>query len=131
VTLEVYIDIGHVEPTAVVLESIAQHKAEIKNAIVRVRISLPSVLEASLRDTEISKALRTAHYVTIAKEVRHEARLRLGEWASQKLTPVEALQKYLETKKVSTERQKVLLEYGEKLMWEVEQSMEENIEVGG
>lgn len=130
-TLEIYIDIGNAEPTVTVLEAIAQHEAEIKDAVVRVRISLPGALEASLRDTEISKALRMAHYVTIAKEVRHEVRLRLGEWASQKLTPVEALQKYLETKKVSAERQKALLEYGEKLMWELEQSTEANIEVGG
>jgi hypothetical protein len=46
------------------------------------------------------------------------------------LTPVEALKKYLETKKMAGERQKVLLEYGEKLMWEVEQRAGESVEVG-
>jgi len=113
------------------VETYAQHEAEIKNAIVRVQLSLPDILEASLRDAEINKVLRVAHCVTIAKEVRQEARLRLGDWTSQKLTPVEALKKYLETKKVLDERKRVLLEYGERLMWEAEQKVEENMEVGG
>lgn len=130
-TLDVYVDIGDVEPTTAVLKAIVQREAEIRDAVLRLHISLPGTLEASLRDVEINKALRMAHYVTIAKEVRQEARLRLGDWTNQKLTPAEALQKYLETKKVSAERQKVLLEYGERLMWEAEQRIEENIEVGG
>jgi len=129
-TLEIHMDMKDVDPTAAVLKAIAQHEAEIKNAIVRVQLSLPGALEASLRDAEINKALRMAHYVTIAKEVRQETRLRLGEWSSQELPPVEALKKYLETKKVSDERQKVLLEYGEKLMWEAEQRVGEGMEVG-
>jgi len=130
-TLEAYVNTGDVEPTATVLKAIAEHEAEIKDAIVRVQLSLPGTLEASLRDAEINKALREAHYVTIAKEVRQEARLRLGEWTSQKLTPVDALKKYLDTKKVSEERQKVLLEYGERLMWEAEQRRGDSMEVGG
>ena len=121
VTLQIYIDVGDVEPTAAVLKAIAQHENEIKNAIVRVQLSMPGVLETSLRDVEIYKALREAHYVTIAKEARQETCLRLGEWTSQKLAPFEALKRYLETKKVPDERQKVLLEYGEKLIWEAEQ----------
>jgi hypothetical protein len=54
----------------------------------------------------------------------------LGEWTSQQLTPTEALKKYLETKKVSDERQEVLLKYGERLIWEAEQRIGENMEVG-
>ena len=131
VTLEIYIDIGDVEPNTTVFKAIAQHEAEIKNAIVRVQLSLPGAVEASLRDAKISEVLRAAHYVTIAKEVRQEARLRLGEWTSHELTPVEALKKYLETKEVPDERKKVLLEYGGSLMWEAEQEVEESMEVGG
>ena len=130
VTLQIYIDIGDVEPTAAVLKAIAQHENEIKNAIVRVQLSMPGALETSLRDVEIYKALREAHYVTIAKEARQETCLRLGEWTSQKLAPFEALKRYLENKKVPDERQKVLLEYGEKLIWEAEQRIEESMEVG-
>lgn len=130
ITLQIYVDIGDVEPTAAVLKVIAQHENEIKNAIVRVQLSMPGVLETSLRDVEIYKALREAHYVTIAKEARQETCLRLGEWTSQKLAPFEALKRYLETKKIPDERQKVLLEYGEKLILEAEQRIEESMEVG-
>jgi exonuclease SbcD len=130
VTINVDIDNGDLEPTATVLKTIAQHETEIKDAVVRVRLSLPGALETLLRDAEIYKALKEAHYVTVAKEVRQEARLRLGEWTSQQLTPTEALKKYLETKKVSDERQEVLLKYGERLIWEAEQRIGENMEVG-
>lgn len=47
------------------------------------------------------------------------------------MTPVEALKKYSETKKVSDERQKVLPEYAERLIWDTEQRIGENMEVGG
>jgi len=128
-TLEIFVDNEDEDPTTAVLKALAQHEAETKNAIVRVQLSLPVALEASLRDAEINKALRMAHYVTIAKDVRQETRLRLGEWSSQKLTPIEALKKYLENKKVSDQRQKVLLAYGEKLTWEVEQRAGEGMEI--
>jgi hypothetical protein len=85
---------------------------------------LPAAVEASLREVEINKALKAAHCTVIAKEVRQEARLRMGELTSQRLSPVEALKRYLETKKVRDERQKVLLEYGEKLIWEAEKRTE-------
>jgi exonuclease SbcD len=129
-TVSVDVDIEDMDPTVAVLKAIARQQTKIENAVVRVQICLPAALEASLRGVEINKALKSAHYVTVAKEVRHEARLRLGEWSSQRLTPVEALKKYLDTKKVHNERQKVLIGYGEKLIWEVEQRMEERMEVG-
>ena len=129
-TLKVDIGAEDIEPAATVLRAITQQETEIKDAIVRVQLSLPSALESLLRDAEIYKALREAHYVTIARDVRQEARLRLGEWMSQKMTPTEALKKYLETKKVSDERQKVLLAYGEKLMWENEQMVAGSMEGG-
>lgn len=74
--------------------------------------------------------MRILHYVTVAKELRQEAHLRLGEWTSQKLTPTEALKKYLEIKEVPEECEKVLLDYGERLIWEAAQRVEENMEVG-
>jgi len=46
------------------------------------------------------------------------------------LAPVEELKKYLETKKVLDECQKVLFGYGESLIWEREQRIEEDMEVG-
>jgi exonuclease SbcD len=130
VTVKVDIDSGDIDPTATVLKTIAQHQTKIENAVVRVQLSLPGAVETLLRDAEINKALKVAHYVTIAKEVRQESRLRLGQWTSQELTPVEALRKYLEMKKVPEDRKKVLLEYGERLVLEAEQKIGESVEVG-
>ena len=76
---------------AVVLLAGRERQPEIKEAIVRIRLSIPKAAEALLRDAEIYKALREAYNVTIAKEVRQESRLRLSDWArSEELTPVEA-----------------------------------------
>ena len=69
-----------------------------------------------LRDNDIRNALAEAYYFTIAKDIRRETRLRLGKWTAEEITPLEALKVYLESKKVSPERAKVLLEYGEKLI---------------
>ena len=125
VTVTIDVAVEDEDPTGNVLKAINQQRAAIENAIVRVRICLPAALEASVRDIEINKALKEAHYAVVAKEVRQEARLRLGELATQGLSPIEALERYLETKKVRLERQKVLLEYGEKLIWQMEKRTKE------
>jgi hypothetical protein len=64
--------------------------------------------------------LKEAHYFAIAKEVRRETRVRLGEGAAEEITPAQALKAYLESKKVPAERAKVLLKYGERLIEEQE-----------
>ena len=115
-TVKVDVDADDLDPTTTVLEAITRHQVEMNEAVVRIQLSLPSALEASLRDAEIYKALKEAHHVTVGKEVRQETRPRLGDWASEDLTPVEALRIYLETKNIPRERQVVLLEYGERLI---------------
>jgi len=120
VTVTVDIAIEDADPTGTVLKAIAQRQAAIESAIVRVQITLPATLEASIREIEINKSLKSAHYAVVAKEVKQEARPRLGELTSQGMSPIEALKRYLENKKVRDERQKVLLEYGEKLIWQTE-----------
>jgi len=125
VTVTVDVAVEDEDPTGTVLNAINQQHEAIKNAIVRVRICLPAVVAASVRDIEISKALKEAHYAVVAKEIRQESRPRLGELATQGLSPIEALERYLETKKVRVERQKVLLEYGEKLIWQMEKRTKE------
>jgi len=117
-TVKIDVDADDTAPTATILEAIARRKSEIKGAIVRIQLSLPSTLEALLRDADIYKAVKEAHHVTIGKEVKQEARPRLGDWVSEELTPVEALRIYLETKNISKERQETLLEYGERLIRE-------------
>ncbi|TET42183.1 MAG: exonuclease SbcCD subunit D, partial [Dehalococcoidia bacterium] len=97
-TIKVNIDTPDDNPTFAVLEAIARRKSEIKDAIVRLQISLPQYLENSLKENEINQAVKEAQYVIFAKDVRSEARPRLGNWAAEGLTPLEALRAYLETK---------------------------------
>jgi exonuclease SbcD len=106
------------EPTAVVLKAIAEQQGKVKDAIVRLGISLPAGGEGELRDNDIKDALKDAHYLTIAKEIKRETRLRLGKWTAEEITPLDALKAYLESKKIAPERARLLLEYGGKLIQE-------------
>ncbi len=118
VTVGVKIEPDDIEPTAIVLRAIVEQQDSIKDAIVRLQVSLPAELEGQLRDGDIRNALKDAHYFTIAKEIRRETRVRLGEGTAEEITPTQALKAYLESKKVSAERANVLQEYGERLIEE-------------
>jgi len=115
-TVNVALDAEESNPTAAVLTAIAGQKDKARDAIVRLNISLPSSLEGQLRNNEIRDALKETHNFTIAAEIQRETRLRLGSRSAEEITPLEALKKYLESKEVSPERQKLLMEYGEKLI---------------
>jgi len=116
VTVSAKIEPDDIEPTSFVLKAIAKQQDAVKDAIVRLQLSLPSELEGQIRDSDIREALKEAHYFAIAKEIRRETRVRLGEGAAEEITPAQALKAYLESKKVSAERAKVLQEYGERLI---------------
>jgi len=115
-TINLSIEAHDTDPTAAVLRAISQHGNRVKDAIVRLQITLPAEIEGQLNDSEMRNALNSAHYFAIAREIRRETRPRLGTWTAEEITPVEALKFYLESKKVSPERTKLLLEYGEKLI---------------
>jgi len=106
------------DPTAKVLDALSHQKENIKNAIVRLNLDLPSQIEGQLRYREMQEALKDAHYFTIAREIRRETRIRLGNHSSEEITPLAALKAYLEAQKVPPERQKILMERGEKLLGE-------------
>jgi exonuclease SbcD len=115
-TINADIGLEEVDPTSAVLRAIAGQDKKVKDAIVRLQVSLPAEIEGQLRDSEIRGALKDAYYLTIAKDVKREARLRLGNFTVEEIQPLEALQKYLETQKLSPERARLLLEYGERLI---------------
>ena len=116
ITIDVALEEDNLDPTTAVLRTIAEQEDRMKDAIVRLNISLPSQLDSHLRDSEIRNALKDANYSTIARDIQREARLRLGNVTAEELTPLEALEKYLESKNTAPERKKILLEYGERLM---------------
>jgi len=117
-TINIGIEPQDPEPTSTVLRAIAEQEERVREAIVRLNISLPAETEGQLRDSDIMNRLKEAYYSAIAKDIRRETRLRLGKWAAEEIAPLDALKAYLESKKVSTERAKLLLEYGEKLIQE-------------
>jgi len=118
-TVNINIESEDTDPTSTVLNAIAKQQDKIRDAIVRLQVSLPAECQGQLRDNDIRNALKETHYFTIIKDIQREMRLRLGKWTAEELTPVEALKKYLETRKdLSQERAKLLLEYGEKLIRE-------------
>jgi exonuclease SbcD len=118
-TISVDIEAGDSDPTATVLKSIADKADEVKDAVVRLTISLPAELEGELRDGDIRDTLKESHYFTIARDIRRGSRLRLGGLAAEEISPLDALKTYLESKKgVSPERVRLLLEYGERLIQE-------------
>ena len=116
-TIGVTLEPEDLDPTATVLRAIAEQEDKVEEAIVRLDIALPAQIEGHLRDGDIRDALKEVHYFTIAREVQREVRLRLGNaTTAEEITPLDALKAYLESKKVSPERSKVLLEYGERLI---------------
>jgi exonuclease SbcD len=104
------------DPTNAVLASVAAQQEKIKDAVVRLNITMPSTLEGQLRDNEIRSALKDAHYLSVTRDVHRETRLRLGSRNVEEITPLAALQAWLETQKIPPERRKILLEYGKKLI---------------
>ena len=117
-TINIDIKSADTEPTATVLRAIAEQEERARDAIVRLNINLPAETEGQLRDNDIRNMLKETYYFTIAKDIQRESRLRLGKWTAEEILPLEALKAYLESKKVSPERAKLLLEYGEKLIQE-------------
>ena len=115
-TVDVALESEDLDPTATVLKTIAEQEDKVRDAIVRLNITLPVEIEGQLRDGDIRNVLKEAHYSTIAREIQREARLRLGKFTAEEITPIDALKAYLESKKVSAERTRVLLEYGERLI---------------
>lgn len=111
------------DPTGTVLRAIAERKAELSGAVVRLQVSLPATTAGQLRDSEIHNALNEADHLIITKDIRRETRLRLGSYTAEEITPVEALKAYLEQRKdLSPQRAKLLLQYGEKLIGEGSES---------
>jgi len=116
VTVNIDVAAGDADPTAAVLRAISSEENSIRDSIVRLDISLPAEIEGQLRDNDIRTALAEAHHFNIAKEVKRETRLRLGNYTAEELTPLDALKAYLESKKTPPQRTKILLEYGQKLI---------------
>ena len=116
VTVDVTVPVGDPDPTSAVVRGIA--RKDVVGAVVRVRVTLPSEVEAQLRDSDIRDALSEAHYIAaINRESPQEARrTRLDAESAKDLQPMEALRLYLESRGVEPERQEKMLRHAEQLV---------------
>jgi exonuclease SbcD len=121
-TIDVKLTAQDTDPTAVILAAISEQKEKVKDAIVRLQLTLPAEIEGFLKDSEIKNALKEAYFCTIARDIKRESRPRLGQFTVSEVTPIDALKIYLEQKKTSPERLKELMEYGQKLIEESNKS---------
>ena len=117
VTIDVKLTAGDEDPTATVIRTIDAH--DLKDTIVRLRITLPAELEALLLESRIRDALGQAHYVaSISKDVVDRVRTRIQDSNARGLSPKDALRLYLDTRNVPDDRAKVLMQYAEDLISE-------------
>ncbi|MDO8638969.1 MAG: hypothetical protein Q7R43_05310, partial [Candidatus Daviesbacteria bacterium] len=114
VQIDVDLKAQDTDPTKTVLTEIG--KQEIKDAIVKVTIAIPADLNKEMEMDKIKKALAEAFFVAgISKNVERKERQILEGEDVEKLTPLEALQKYFESKKYSPEKIKEFTKYAEQL----------------
>jgi exonuclease SbcD len=104
------------DPTAQILDAIERKR--IKGAVVRVLIRTTPDRDLLIRENEIRRALQDAFYIsTIVRDVIRPERIRLGDQADiAALTPVEALERYLQAKETPPERTALLMQYAESLL---------------
>lgn len=117
-TFNITLEPGDSNPTATVMKLLCEQEEGIRDSIVRLNVSLPVEMESQLRDADLRAALKEAHFASITHDTKREIRLRLGQLTAEELTPLDALQAYLESQKTGAERTKTLLEYGKRLISE-------------
>ena len=119
VTIDIKLTAGDEDPTASVIKAIDSH--DLKDAIVRLRITLPAELEALLLESRIRDTLKQAHYVaSISRDVVDRIRTRIQNSNARGLSPKDALRLYFDTRNVPDDLAKVLMQYAEDLIAERE-----------
>lgn len=104
------------DPTQIVLNEIS--KNEIAEKIVRLVINIPAECEGEIKMDLIKKALSPAHYIAgISRNIERKERLKIdGQEEVERLTPIQALEKYFEAKKVAPLKRKQLEKYAAQLL---------------
>ena len=82
-----------------------------------------SLIQGMIQEGEIRKALREAYFIAaVSQEIEQDQRSRIGSRSVESITPVEALQLYIESKKFPGERARILMEYGKRLIQQCSQT---------
>jgi len=104
------------DPTCQILDEI--ERTPIHGAVVRLIILTTVEKDVLIRENEVRSALRDAFHVSaIVHNVVRPERMRLGDQGDvSSLTPLEALERYLQVKQTSPERITVLKEHAGSLL---------------
>lgn len=108
------------DPTDAALEVAGKFAGEgLEESIVRMRISMDAEQEPAFSEARVRQALTSAfHLAGIERTVHRERRMRLGGEDAEHISPMLALRRYLESRNTANAREKVLVEYAEKIMQE-------------
>ncbi len=103
-------------PTQTILTEISKHN--IKDVIIRVVINIPANLDKNIEMDQIKKALKEVNFIAgVSRNVERRKRITLdGSEEVERLTPIQALQKYFQIKKYSPSKIKQLEAYVIKLL---------------
>ncbi len=114
-SIDVALKEDDLNPTQTILDEVAKH--ETADKIVKVAINIPANLTADIEMDKVKKALSAAHYIAgIARILERKERLKIdGQEEVERLTPIQALQKYFAAKQYSTEKQKLLEKFAAEL----------------
>jgi exonuclease SbcD len=114
-TIKIDLKADDQNPTETILAEIKNY--DIKDKIVRVVIYIPADLSKEIEMDQIKKALTGANHIAgISRNVERVNRQVLeGQDEVERLTPLEALQKYFELKKFTPEKIKSLEKIAEEL----------------
>ena len=91
----------------------------LEDSIVRMRISMEAEQEPAFSEARVRQALTSAfHLAGIERTVHRERRTRLGAEDAEKISPMVALRRYLESRNTAEARETLLVDYAERLLQE-------------
>jgi exonuclease SbcD len=114
-------DDGLLNPTSAVIQQLQRKASEdgLAEAIVRLKIKLRPEQEGALRENEIRNALnefKVYQIASITKETDRQRRTRLANISVEELTPIQLLEKYLESKRIDPQRMEILIKRADALI---------------
>lgn len=115
ITIDVNISDDDHDPSDTVVRAIAGHL--VKDAIVRVRVSLPNELASGLDEVLIRESLSEAHYLaSVSTELRTDRRVKVPYSSVESVAPMEALRMYFEGKDISGSKLDKLMSHAKELI---------------
>lgn len=112
------VDADAEDPTAKILDAVG--KSDIEDAVVKVLYHIPQEKLALVREPEIREALAPAFMVvSVTKDVIRDAQAVRNRLLNESISPVQALEMYLDTKEDYRKRKAELMEYARPLIEEL------------